>query len=49
MSKRVYKIYSKYKGTQQSPVFFYTKEKALNHKTYLQNLGFTKVYIKARN
>lgn len=44
-----YTIHARFKGSQVTPTFFYSKEKALGHKTYLQNLGFTKVYIKARN
>lgn len=49
MASIIYKVYSKFKGSNTKPVNFYKKEKALLHKIEMQNLGFSKVYIKKRN
>lgn len=49
MAQIIYKVHAKFQGNNTRPMNFYEKEKAQEHKTELQNLGFSKVYIKKRN
>lgn len=49
MANIVYRVHAKFKGSDTRPMNFYEKEKAIEHKIEMKNLGFSKVYIKKRN